>query len=165
MTHKPIIDYFEQLNNNLLDFPEKSFFRMDLEEIMGGFQSGINFPAMAMESPEGDGEGSAVNNSTVNRNFIFTVYQKPEKGNFAQQNEMLDQCERIGLKIIARMRHDARIPGHLLYNKFKVASVKWIKEGPVFNEGLYGYQFSGTIEGEESFKVSAADWSDLDLIC
>jgi len=164
-THKPIIDYFESLNKNLKDFPEKSFFRMDLEEITGSFRSGINFPAMVVESPEGDTEGSSIHSSKVNRTFYFSIYQKCRAGNFEQQNEILDECERIGLKIIARMRYDARIPNHFLHNKFQSETVKWVKEGPIFTEALYGFQFTGIIAGDESLKLDAADWDDIDLTC
>ena len=83
----------------------------------------------------------------------------------AEQNEMLDQCERLGLKIIARMRYDARQPGHLLHNRFKVSSVKWMKVGPLFTEELYGYRFTVEIEGGESLKVQADDWADIDTVC
>lgn len=165
MTHKPIIDYFEQINLKLIHFPETSFFRMDLMEITGAFRSGINFPALAVESPDGDAEGSSTNSSVSGRMFAFTVYHRPTRGNFQEQNELLDECERIGLKIVARMRHDARIPTHPLYNKFSAETAKWMKVGPIFNEELHGYRFTGMIKGEESLKIDAADWSDIDLTC
>lgn len=164
-THSVIINYFRQLNLNLKDFAENSFYRMDLEEITGAFRKGSTFPAMMVESPEGDADGSSLQSSKVNRRFFFTIYMNPRRGDFQQQDEMLDECERIGLKIIARMRYDARIPTHLLYNKFKAETVKWVKEGPIFTEGLYGFQFSGIIEGDEPLKVDAADWDDIDLTC
>ena len=161
-THKPIIDYFENINLQLKDFGENSFFRMDLEEIMGGLRHQISFPAMAVESPDGDGEHSVEQNSVIGRMFAFTVYMNPEQGNFQEQNTMLDLCERIGKKVISRMRYDARIEDHLLYNRFKVSSVKWIKVGPVFTEKLYGYRFTGIIEGSEALLVDPADWADIE---
>lgn len=164
-THKPILDYFQSLNEKLVDFPEDSFFRMDLEEIMGSFRSGINFPAMTVESPDGDAENSIGSNSVVGRLFAFTVFQNPTKGDFAQQNEMIDQCERIGLKIIARMRHDSFEKTHMLYNRFNANSVKWTKIGPLFNEELFGYRFTGIITGSESLNIDPADWSDIDTVC
>ena len=164
-THKPIIDYFESLNTNLVDFQDKSFFRIDLDELFGSFRSGISFPCMTVESPEGDAAESNVSNSVIGRAPAFTIYQKPQRGNYQQQTEMLDECERIGLKIIARMRHDARIPEHLLYNRFLASSVKWVKVGPVFSELLYGYRFSFEIKDNEALKVNPEDWSDIDSVC
>lgn len=164
-THSVIIEYFRQLNANLNDFGEKSFFRMDLTEIEGSFRTGISFPAMAVESPDLDGNDSSVNNSVIGRAFFFTVYMNPRKSDYAGQDAAVDLCERIGWKIIARMRHDATNPDHFPYNKFKVASVSAIKVGPLFTEHLYGYRFGGLISGGESLKVDPADWKDLDQIC
>ena len=161
-THKPIIDYFENINLQLKDFPQNSFFRMDLEEIAGAIRSGINFPALAVESPDGDGQNSVEQNSVIGRMFAYTVYMNPEMGNFQEQNEMIDLCERIGKKILARMRYDARIEGHFLNNRFKVSSTKWIKVGPIFTERLYGYRFTGIIEGNEPLIIDAADWADIE---
>ncbi|MBT0607652.1 hypothetical protein [Aequorivita echinoideorum] len=165
MTHAPIIAYLENLNAKLVDFAENSFFRMDLAEITGAFRKGITFPAMCVESPEGDAENSTKNNSVLNRTCAFTIYKKPQQGNFIDQDEKIDDCEKIGLKIIARMRLDNAAPDSPLYNKFEVASVRWVKVGPIFNEGLYGYRFIFTIAGDEKLIVNPDDWSDIENVC
>jgi len=164
-THKPIIDYFESLNLALNDFQPDSFFRMDLNEIRGAFRRGISFPCMTVESPEGDGSGSAITNSVLGRYFAFTIYMNPEKDNPEEQNNYLDLCERVGLKILARMRLDATKEGHLLYDRFEIDNCKYHKVGPIFTELLYGYRFTGIIRGSESFKVDPADWKDLETVC
>ncbi len=165
MTHQPYIDYFENLNAKSVYFAENSFFRMDLSEITGAFRKGITFPAMSVESPEGDAEGSTKNNSVLNRTGAFTIWEKPRTGNFQEQTEKIDDCEKIGLKIIARMRLDNANPASSLYGKFDAASVRWIKVGPIFNEGLYGYRFTFTIAGSESLKVDPNDWEDIESVC
>lgn len=165
MTHKEIIDYLEQLNLNLKDFAENSFFRMDLTEIEGAIRTGITYPCMAVESPDIDFSGSTVNSSVIGKIFAFTVFMNPEIDNEEEKDLMIDLCERSGLKILARMRHDARIPGHPLYNKFLMENCDGIKVGPAFTELLHGYRFTGIIKGNESLKVDAADWEDIDLTC
>ncbi len=165
LTHKIVVDFFENINLQLKDFSENSFFRMDLDELFGAFRSGINFPAMSIESPEGDGSKSLPENSVIGRFFAFTIWQRPQKGNFDQQNIMLDECERIGLKIIARMRYESKKPDSILYNKFKASSVSWKQYGPLFNEKLYGYRFQGTFEGNESLKLNPDDWNDIATNC
>ncbi len=164
-THKPIIDYFESLNTALKDFPDKSFFRMDLSEIKGGIRSGIKFPCMTVESPDGNGEGSTSNSSVAGRMFAFTIYMNPKQTNYQEQNEMIDQCEQIGKKILSRMRLDNSNPDHLLYGKFSIDSCRWHKVGPIFTQMLYGYRFTGLISGTESFKVNKEDWEDLETVC
>lgn len=165
MTHKTLIDYFESLNTLLVDFGENSFFRMDLSEITGAFRSGITFPAMAVESPDGDLEDTSNNNSVLGKDFAFTVYKKPTSGNYEEQNQFLDDCETIGLKIIARMRYDAMDNDHFLYNRFDPSTVNYIKVGPIFNENLFGYRFTGKIKGSKSLQINPEDWSDLNSPC
>ena len=165
MNHDHIVDYFESLNSKLADFPEKSFFRMDLTEIQGAFRSGINFPAMSVESPQLDMSKSNVSNSVLGHDFAFTIWKKPKTGDFGGQNTDLGDCERIGLKILARMRYDARVPDHLIYNSFEARSVSAIKVGPLFTENLYGYRFIGTFSNNKPLIINPADWNDLDSPC
>lgn len=164
-THKPLLDYFENINSNLKDFPDKSFFRMDIEEIFGAFRRGINMPAMSVESPEGEATKSSPSNNFIGRTFAFNIMAMPKKGDFEEQNRIIDQCEQIGWKIIARMRFDNTDPKSLIYNKFKVSSVRFHKIGPLFNEELYGYRFTGEIGSSESLQVNKDDWEDLDRDC
>ena len=164
-THAQLVAYFKNINKQLNDFPENSFFRQDLEEIFGAFRTGIQFPALALESAEIDTPDSTEQNTVIGRMFAFVVYMNPQHNNYDQQNEYLDQCERIAKKILARMRYDNNVKGNLLYRKFKVSTVKGVMVGPVYNEHLYGYRFAGMISGNESLKVDPSDWKDLDSIC
>ena len=165
MTHQQIIAYFKTVNQNLNVFGDNSFFRMDLSEITGGFRTGITFPCLVAESPEGDGSESNLHSSVMGKLFAFTVYHKPQRGNYDDQNEKLGECEAIVLKILARMRHDARIPDHLLYNRLEISSVNYIKVGPIFTENLYGYRCTGMIKAEVPLKVDPADWDDVEEVC
>ena len=164
-THGEIVKYFKNLNSQLNDFPENSFFRQDLQEIFGAFRSGINFPCLALESPEIDGQDSNEQNSVLGRMVAFVVYMNPQQNDFDQQNDYLDQCEKIGKKILARMRYDSNIPGNLLYRKFKLITMKGVMVGPLYTEHLYGYRFAVMISGNEPLKVDPADWKDIDSVC
>ena len=165
MNHDHLVDYFQTINANLKDFPEKSFFRMDLVEIQGAFRSGIKFPAMSVESPQLDLSDSNISNSVLGHDFAFTIWKNPRMGDFAGQNTDLGDCERIGLKVLSRLRYDARVPAALIYNSFKVSSVKAIKVGPLFNENIYGYRFTGTFINNNALIIDPSDWSDLDSPC
>jgi hypothetical protein len=163
ISHAVIINYFEDLQKKLNGLND--FFRMDLAEIKSAFRSAASFPCLVVESHESDFGKSKTNQSVNDRTFAFTIYYKPENGNFDEQNEMLDLSEAMGLKIIARMRHDTAIRTHFLFNKFKVETIKNHKVGPVFNERLYGYRFTGEFTAGEPLKVSPEDWSDIDAVC
>jgi len=164
-THGEIVKYFKNINAQLNDFPENSFFRQDLQELFGAFRSGIKFPCLALESPEIDAPDSTEQNTVIGRMFAFVVYMNPKIDHYDQQNEHLDLCEKIAKKILSRMRYDSNIPGHLIYRKFKVSSVKGVQVGPVYTEQLYGYRFVGMISGNEPLKVDPADWKDIDSVC
>ncbi len=156
--HNILVTYFKYLADNYILL--KGFFRMDLTEIQGAFRSKADFPCMVLESHEGD-LGKSSKQSTVNdRTFAFTIYTKPKKADYDNQNEKLALAEQIGLAIIARMKHDATVKDHLIYNKFLVADVSYAKVGPVFNEQLYGYRFIGSIAGAEPLKYNKEDWLD-----
>lgn len=165
MSHKEIIDYLENINTQLVDFGENSFFRMDLQEITGSFRTGITFPCMLVESPDGDLDDSNINSSAIGKNFAFLVLKNPTSNNYEQQNQYLDDCEKIGLKIIARMRYDARVEGNILFNKFQANTVNFIKVGPLFTEQLHGYRFVGKILGDQNLKIVPEDWADLSSDC
>lgn len=163
LNHLILVNYFSQLATNLKDI--KSFFRMDLTEIQGAFRSTATFPCMVTESHEGDFGSSNPMSSINNITFAFTIYTKPLKADYQDQNTQLATAEEIGLKILARMRHDAATPGHILYNKFLIENVTYAKVGPIFTEQLYGYRFMGTIKGTEPLIVNPADWNDSPTIC
>jgi hypothetical protein len=163
LNHTTLTNYFSTLATNLKDI--SSFFRMDMVEIQGAFRSSATFPCMVSESHEGNFNNSNAMQSVNTITFAFTIFTKPAKADFDDQNTKLGDAEDIGLKIIARMRHDAATPSHLLYNKFKVTNVQYAKVGPTFNEQLYGYRFIGTIQGHEPLVVNPDDWNDAPTIC
>lgn len=163
INHKIITDYFEYLAANHKSIA--SYFRMDLTEIQGAFRSTANVPCLVLESHEGDLSASSRQQTVNDRTFAFTIYTKPRHGDYDEQNQKLSDAETIGLSIIARMKHDATLPAHFLYNKFLVETVSYAKVGPVFNERLYGYRFVGSIMGNEPLKVDVNDWLDAPVLC
>lgn len=163
VNHQTILDYFSNIAETLNDL--NGFFRMDLTEIQGSFRSNTKFPCMVLESHEGDFGDSNVMQSVNNRTIAFTIYTKPEHQNYTDQNTKLATAEEIGLKILARMRHDAATPGNILYNNFKIETITYAKVGPVFNEQLYGYRFIGSIKTHKALTINPNDWSDNPTTC
>lgn len=163
ITHQDIVNYMRSLADNHLDI--KDFFRMDVTEIQGAFRAGIDFPCLALESLEGDFSGSSTGNSIDNQSFAFTMLTAPVIGDFKEQNIMLDQSQIIGKELIARMRHDARVKGHLLHKAFYVSGVNYHKVGPLFLEHLYGYRFVVELRYKTELIVDVGVWKDLDSVC
>ena len=163
VTHAIIVAYFKELVQ--LSVHIKDYFRMDLKEITGSFRSSAQFPCLVLESHEGDLSGSSRMETVNERTLAFTIYDKPKKSDFDDQNDKLSSAEAYGLKVIARMRYNSNQPSHFLYNRFKVENVTYHKVGPIFNENLYGYRFQLTLLGNESLKLESTDWTDGPVIC
>lgn len=163
LNHNILVNYFSDLATQLKSI--NSFFRMNLTEIMGAFRSTAEFPCMVIESHEGDFGDSTPISSINNIAFGFTIYTNPDNDDYDAQNQDLATAEEIGIKILARMRHDATQPNHILYNRFKIETVTYSKVGPIFNEQLYGYRFVGAIRLQEPLTVNPDDWDYEPNIC
>jgi len=163
INHSYIVSYFKKLATDFI--PIKDFFRMDLTEINGAFRSSAEFPCMVLEVIEGDLNDSNIMNSVVSRSWAFTIYTNPANDDYEEQNEKLNLSEELGLKILARLRHDNILRDHKLYNTFKVEDVTYNKVGPIFSERLYGYRFSGTFTKNNPLKVDVNDWKTDPNLC
>lgn len=163
VSHQSLVDYFQNIADNLIGLED--YFRMDLTEIQGAFRSTAKLPCLVLESHEGNLEESNTQTNINDRTFAFTVYLKPTRGDYDDQNQKLDIAEKLGLKIIARMRYDSNRTGNILSGRFRVNTVTYAKVGPVFNEKLYGYRFIGSIKGLETLLLDPTDWVDAPLLC
>lgn len=165
LTHDSVVAYFKNLNEQATFFPDDSFFRMDLEEIMDAFRTGINFPAMAVESPDIDLSDSSESDTVNKRVFAFHIYKKPATDNYEDVQAAIDECEAIGYKILARIRKDSYDPATIAFNAFKPQSVKGNQVSKVFAEQLYGYRFTGEFSKSDKLELNKDDWADLDSRC
>jgi len=163
INHTVLTAYFKNIATHLVGIND--FFRMDLTEIQGAFRSTATFPCLVIEAHEGDYGDSNTMQTVNNRTFAFTVYTKPQTGDYEDQDNCLNISETLGKKILARMRHDAKTPEHFLHNNFKVEECSYAKVGPIFNERLYGYRFIGNISAHEPLIVNPLDWTDVPVVC
>lgn len=164
LTHKVITDYMQDLENK--NTSTKSFFRFNIMEIQGAIRGNIIYPAMAMESPEGNFSDSSVNNSLDKKIFAFSILDKPEKGNFDDENDKLDQCEIIGKQFLSRMRYDSFLPSSPIYNCFNLSDVEYHKVGPIYTDRLFGYRFEIHLDDKKTnMQINPSEWTDLDSPC
>lgn len=159
------ISYFEGIATNHKEIAhkktEKHFYRMNVEEVLTGLRSDINSPALILESFEGSLTDNKSDNILADRIGAFMILKKVETDNFTQEHEYLDDCERIGLEIIKRMRRDARvnpIQNRLLKN-FDLNKVNWQKVGPVF-DNYFGYRFVFSLVDPENMSYDKTKWLD-----
>lgn len=165
MSHNQLVNYMSNLATQ--NIATKDFFRFNIAEIQGALKSGITFPCLAMESHEGNFEGSTPNNSIEQKIFAFSILDKPTSpNNFDSENEVLDNCELIGKQFLARMRYDARNPASILYNAFDVVNVNYHKVGPLYMDKLFGYRFEVALKPATiNLKPDHNHWSDITDSC
>lgn len=163
ISHQDIIAYTKSLSENSEDVLDH--FRFDQTELQGAIRSGIQFPAFALESHEGDFSGSTIHNTVLNKTFAFSILLDPKRGNYDQQNEYLNVAEAIGIQFIARMRLDSSNKEHFLHKALKIDEVKFHKVGPIFSSKLYGYRFEVSLNNNGSLKVDPSKWKDIDSVC
>lgn len=163
ISHQDIIDYTKFLAENSEDV--LYHFRFDQTELQGAIRTGIEYPAFALESHEGDFSGSSKHSTVLNKTFAFSILFDPKRGNFDQQNEYLNTAESIGIQFIARMRLDSANKDHFLYNALKIDEIKFHKVGPIFSSKLYGYRFEVSLNNNGSLKVDPSKWKDIDSVC
>lgn len=164
ITHKQIVDYMQDLHEK--NISTKSFYRFNLAEIQGSIRSKIIYPCIALESPEGDFQGTTANNSLDNKLFAFSILDKPSQGDYTDEDLKLDNCERIGKQYLARMRHDARIKESLVFNIFNLSDTQYHKVGPIFTDRLFGYRFEIKLSNSKiNMQINPNDWTDLDNPC
>ena len=152
--------YFEDLATRLRDVahtPETpKFCRFNIEEILANLAHGIDpsTPCLLLESFEGrlTEEGDSV---IDNQDAAFLLMQSCELEDFAAQNAIIDQAKKIGLKVIARLRHDARAGTGLLH--FDRNSVAYEKAGPIFGN-CFGYRFTFSFFNPISLRMNPTDW-------
>ena len=166
LSHIELVNYCKNLVAQSIHIEAENFFRMDITEIQGAMRTAIGYPCFALESHDGDFEGSTASNSIENKRFAFTIFKNPTFGDFDEQNLFLDDCEIIGKKFLARMRYDARQKTSPLFNAFTVKDVYYQKVGPIYTDHLYGYRFQIELKPTKvDLKTLPADWNDITTIC
>ncbi len=153
-------DYFELLATKLKDVAHTpavpKFARFNIEEILAGLAHGLDptTPCLLLESFEGrlSEEGD---NTMDTQDAAFLIVQHAELEDFKAQNGIIDRSKKIGLKVVAKMRKDARAGTgvqHLDRN-----SIGYEKVGPIFGT-CFGYRFTFSFFNPISLAVDPADW-------
>jgi hypothetical protein len=153
--------YFEGLATKLRDVahtPDNpKFCRFNIEEILANLAHGLDTetPCLLLESFEGrlSEEGDNVMDT---QDGAFLIVKACETEDFAAANLIIDEAKRIGFKVIAKLRHDARAGEGLQH--FDRNSVGYEKVGPIFGN-CYGYRFTFSFFNPISLRVNPADWA------
>lgn len=162
-----LISYLEDLAEKHIDI--KSHFRWNISEVTGAMRSGIEYPLMAIDSPEISTSGDRSSRFHYN-SMAFTILAKP--GNtrgadkYAEQNAVLNDCLQICYEIEKRIIADGslvKIGGekNWLYNMVDISSFNFQKVGPIYTDVLFGYRCEFLIKNSVPKVVDASKWNDL----
>lgn len=162
-----IQDYFENLakvHKEIAHTDEmKSFFvvtdKYDLDEIDKAVRSYAKFPAVLLESIEGDLDDNGSANYTDAVNVTFSILLKG-RGRQEIRNAR-NNAKRIGMEFLTRMRMDKN--NGVLFGKPTADMQIKASYQPIgkIDPDLYGFIFSVKIICPFSFSSNSATWSDL----
>lgn len=157
VTHKPIVDFHKtiQVAHKQLN----GFYRFNWSEINGKFRSGVQTPALLLESHSSALNSNSNNTTTFNgRNISFMLLDFTGKAdNYDNQEEVLDTLENIGLDIASYLKKQHNDRNSWLYGKFIVDSFKMEKVGPIF-DNMYGWNVMYTLKNHEDLTFDPAKW-------
>lgn len=137
------IEYFRRLASEHKEI--KRFYMMDINEILDGLRSTVQYPALILENLSGSYIASNLDNplEVINGGFLIIDHLK-NPDDFQGEIALIDRMKEIGQQVIARMLHDhlkceslaeKAIPG------FDVNTVTFEVLGPVFDND-FGVLFS-----------------------
>jgi len=112
MSFSALISYFEniaRMHKSILHTNvEKHFFRMEIDEVLGGFnRSDVNFPMLILEGYGFDFTDNRSDNILKNRKGAFILLDRIEDPtDFDAKHLAWDKLEAIGDDIINRIRSD-----------------------------------------------------------
>lgn len=137
-----------------------TFFRFNINEIMENIRTGIDYPALGLENIEGnliDFKADDVRNSVT---VSFVVIKPVDMLDFNGQEDVMDECYKIGMEVFSKMHKDAHIRGTII-QALQLQNARYIAVGPIFNNH-FGYRFSVDINFSAMSEVyfKPADWND-----
>lgn len=163
------VAYFENLTRLHVDIKhtdiEKHFFRMELDELLSGLPSEINFPAFILEAYDINFISRQSNNILKSYNGAFTVLIKiSDTQDFDSIHQVWEDCEKIGTDFIIMMyNHRFKLWNADTYDTddfIKSFDVNSVEGMPVAKsvDGTYGFRFTFSLIGKTKHNVIDKNW-------
>lgn len=159
-----LVSYFENLaasHTALKHTPEeKHFFRFELEEMLTGMRSGVNYPAIILEGYDFnfvDGDSDNVH-KRINCGFMV-IGKVSDKGDYDAIHTLWDTLEEIGDEIIIRILHDKRLKKTDCLAYFHTRNVSG---APLTDINLihYGFRYEFQLTWPLSNDIDPEVWQD-----
>ncbi len=156
-------NYFQEIVAKNLKINEfVGYFTRDLHHKQASFK-GLNSPYLALFKYELGLDGERQNTVAVRKVGFAVMRTKVSADDFEAQYAAIDECEKIALQVLARIRYDNNNREHFLYNSFLKDSVRVL---PVeLSSQSYGVEVFFNFKNPQSLEVVPDDWEDIDSVC
>ncbi len=156
-------NYFENLveqSNFLNDFV--GFFQREWANKTASVK-GLKSPTLALFKYELGFDGPDQNTLAVRKIGFAIMFNRVKRDDLEAQYNAIHEAEKLAVKILARIRYDNFLSGHILYNSFLKDSVEIT---PVELSGSeFGVDVQFNLKNKQNLKIDEADWKDIDNIC
>ncbi len=158
-----IVSYFEDLASRHVAIQhsesKKHFFRFELDEVLTGKASRMNYPAFILEGYRYDFKDNASDNPVKVRQGAFILAQHiPDPGDFDYIHQVWDELEEISDDILKKMRADRRNPASPI-RYFDIETAEGMLVSTEFGN-LYGIRVTFTVNCQFSFDVDPEKWKN-----
>lgn len=161
-THSHLITFHEAIAKAHKEL--NGFYRFNWNEINGKFRSGINTPALLLESHSAQLSTNSNNTTTFNnKNVSFLLLDFTGKADdYDKQEAVLDKLENVVLDIAAYLKKENGNRESWLYGKFETSSFHYEKVGPIF-DNMYGWNILYAPKNHEPlcYDPDKWDWTTL----
>ena len=140
---------------------EKHFFRFELEEMLTGMRSGVNYPALILEGYDFNFVDQDADNVHKKLNCGFMIIGKvSDKGDYDAIHTLWDSLEEIGDEIIIRILHDKR---HRKTDCLAYFTVRSVTGTPLVDMNLihYGFRYEFQLSWPVSNDIDPEVWDDF----
>jgi hypothetical protein len=163
-----LVAYFENLASQHMAIQhtdsEKHFFRFELEEMLTGMRSQINYPALVLEGYDFEFVDHDSDNLQKKVNCAFMLLDKvSDKGDYDKIHELWDRIEEIGDELIVRLLSDKRERKTPCLAYFHASTVTGT---PITDMNLvhYGFRYSFELSWPVNNDINPEVWYDTDVI-
>lgn len=127
-----------------------------LDELLSSMND-IEFPALGIPDNQDGSLGNAADNAVDTPQYDFCIIKHVDYEDHDARETAKAECKAIGLKIIARLRYDARkMQNGLTFLRF--SNVPYQTIGPI-GDNCFGVLFSIQVADTANVIYVAADWN------
>lgn len=139
----------------------KGFYRFNWNEIEGQFRSGVQTPALLLESHSSvlSSNANKVANFNTQSLSLVVLDFTGTFNDFEKQEQVLNNTWYIAMDIVSYLVKENANPNSFLYMLFNVDTVRIEKVGPIF-DNMFGWNILYDIKNREPFCFEPDKWND-----